>query len=113
MPKDTPGNQLLDVYEQQGIKLRLDWASLPELFDWTNDQPNLQPDVTVASVFEQRYAIRVAQLCLWEAWHKAVVWLCEVANMDEGLPCPADYAMGMADWATCCALSLQRTFGGH
>ena len=55
-----------------------------------SDQPNPQPDVTVASVFWQRYAIRVAQLCLWEAWCKAVVQLCEVANMDKGLPCPAD-----------------------
>ena len=63
---------------------------LPEPFDWTNDQPDPQPDVTVASVFRQRYTVRVAQLYLWEAWHKAAVQLCEVAKMDEGLPCPAD-----------------------
>ena len=90
VPKDAPGNQLQDVYKQQGIKPWLDWASLPEPFNWMSDQCNPQPDVTVASVFKQRYAFRVAHLSLWEAWHKAVVWLCEVANMDEGLPCPAD-----------------------
>ena len=60
VPEDAPGNQLQDVYEQQGIKLWLDWADLPELFDWTTNQPNLQPDITVASVFGQRYAVRVA-----------------------------------------------------
>ena len=31
-------------------------GSLPELFNWMTDQPNLQPDITVASVFGQRYA---------------------------------------------------------
>ena len=55
-----------------------------------SDQPNPQPDVTVASVFEQRYTVRVAQLSLWKAWHEAAAWLCEVANLDEGLPSPAD-----------------------
>ena len=64
MPKDAPGNQLQDVYKQEGIKLWLDWASLPKLFDWMTNQPNPQPDVTVASVSRQRYAIRVVQLSL-------------------------------------------------
>ena len=90
VPKDTPGNQLQDVYKQQGIKLQLNWASLPELFNWTSDQPDPQLDITVASVFGQRYAVRVVQLSLWEARCKAAVWLCEVANLDEGLPCPAE-----------------------
>ena len=54
------------------------------------NQPDPQPDVTVASVFGQRYTIRVAQLSLWEAQCKAAAQLCEVANLDEGLPCPAD-----------------------
>ena len=61
VPDDAPGNQLQDVYEQQGVKPRLDWADLPEPFDWKNDQPNPQPDVTVASIFWHRYAVRVAQ----------------------------------------------------
>ena len=43
------------------MKPRLDYADLPELFNWKNDQPNLQPDVKVASIFGHRYAIRVAQ----------------------------------------------------
>ena len=90
VPEDAPGNQLQDVYKQQGIKPWLDWASLPELFDWMTNQPNLQPDITVASVFGHRYAISVAQLSLWEAWRKAAVRLCEVASLDKGLPCPAD-----------------------
>ena len=59
-PDDAPGNQLQDVYEQQGVKPRLDWADLPEPFDWKNVQPNPQPDVTVASIFGHRYAVRVA-----------------------------------------------------
>ena len=62
VPEDAPGNQLQDVYEQQGIKPWLDWAHLPKLFDWTTNQPNPQPDITVASVFGHRYAIRVSQL---------------------------------------------------
>ena len=90
VPEDAPGNQLQGVYEQHGMKPWLDWASLPEPFDWMTDQPDLQLDVTVASVFRQRYAIRVVQLCLWEAQCKAAAWFCKVANMDEGLPCPAD-----------------------
>ena len=55
VPKDAPGNQLQDVYKQQGMKPWLDWASLPELFDWMIKQPNLQPVITVASIFGQRY----------------------------------------------------------
>ena len=61
MPDDAPGNQLQDVYEQQGVKPRLDWADLPEPFDWKNVQPDPQLDVTVASIFGHRYAVRVAQ----------------------------------------------------
>ena len=61
VPDDAPGNQLQDVYEQQGMKPRLDWADLPELFNWKNDQPDLHLDVTVASLFGHRYAISVAQ----------------------------------------------------
>ena len=30
-------------------------------FDWKNDQPDPQPDITVASIFGHRYTIRVAQ----------------------------------------------------
>ena len=90
VPKDAPENQLQDLYKQQGMKPWLDWASLPELFNWMTNQPNLHLDITVASVFGQRYDVRIAQLCLWEARRKAVVRLCEVAIMDEGLPCPAD-----------------------
>ena len=40
VPEDASSNQLQDVYEQQGIKPQLDWASLPEPFNWTSDQPN-------------------------------------------------------------------------
>ena len=90
VPEDAPGNQLQDVYKQQGMKPWLDWASLPKPFNWMTNQPNPQLDITVATVFGQRYAIRVAQLYLWEAQCKAMAWLCKVANMDEGLPCPAD-----------------------
>ena len=42
------------------MKPRLDWADLPKPFNWKNDQPDLQPDVTVASIFRHRYAVRVA-----------------------------------------------------
>ena len=40
VPKNAPGKQLQDVYEQQVMKPWLDWASLPELFGWTTNQPN-------------------------------------------------------------------------
>ena len=43
------------------MKPRLDWVDLPEPFDWKNDQPNLQLDVSVASIFGHRYAVWVAQ----------------------------------------------------
>ena len=43
------------------MKLWLDWADLPELFNWKNDQPDPQPDITVASIFRHRYAVWVAQ----------------------------------------------------
>ena len=33
VPENAPGNQLQDVYKQQGIKLWLDWAILPKPFD--------------------------------------------------------------------------------
>ena len=92
---------------------QLDWASLLELFDCTTTQPNLQLDVTIATVFEQRYAIRVVQLCLWEARCKAVVQLCEVTIIDQVLPCPADSAMGIANPAIYYALSLWQTLGAH
>ena len=59
VPKDVPGNQLQDVYEQQGMKPWLDWASLPKPFNWMANQPDPQLDVTVATVFGPRYAIRV------------------------------------------------------
>ena len=72
------------------MDLQLDWASLLELFDWITNQPGPQLDITVATVFGQRYAIRVAQLCLWEAQCQAMAWLCEVINIDQGLPFPAD-----------------------
>ena len=71
--KDAPGNQLQDIYKQQGIKPWLDCASLSEPFNWMSNQPDPQLDITVASVFRNRYAIRVAQLCLWEAWCKATM----------------------------------------
>ena len=63
------------------MKPKLDWVSLPKLFDWKNNQSDLQLDITVAAVFRQRYAIRVAQSYMWEAWCKAAAWLCEVANV--------------------------------
>ena len=72
------------------MKPQLDWASLPEPFSWITNQPDPQLDVTVATVFEHRYTIRVVQLYLWEAQCKAMAWFCKVANMDEGLPYPAD-----------------------
>ena len=97
VPEDAPDNQLQDVYEQQGIKPWLDWASLPKPFEWMSNQPDPQPDTTVAPVFGQSYTARVAQLSLWEARCKAVARLCEVAKLNEGLLCPADYTMGMAD----------------
>ena len=90
LPDYAPGNQLQDVYKQQSMKPWLDWASLPELFNWITNQPNPQPDITVATVFWQRHTIRVVQLYLWEAWCQAAAWLCKVANMDEGLPYPVD-----------------------
>ena len=90
MPEDAPRKKLQDVYQQQGMKLQLDWVSLPELFDWTTNQPDPWPDITVATVFGQRCTVRVAQSFLWEARCKAVARLCEVANMDQGLPCPVD-----------------------
>ena len=64
VPEHAPGNQLQDVYEQQGVNLRLDWAKLPEPFNWMTNQPNPQLDVTVVTVFRQRYAIRVTELYL-------------------------------------------------
>ena len=67
VPKDALRNQLQDVYEKQGMKQQLDWASLPEPFNWMTNQPDQQPDITVAIVFGQRHAVRVAQLCLREA----------------------------------------------
>ena len=33
LSKDTPRNQLHDVYEQQGKKPCLNWGALPEPFD--------------------------------------------------------------------------------
>ena len=56
------------------MKLWLDWVSLPELFGWTTNQPDLQKDITIATVFGQRYAVRVVQLYLWEAWYEAMVY---------------------------------------
>ena len=90
VPEDAPGNQIQNVYKQQGIKPQLNWASLPKPLDWMSNRPDPQPDVTVASLFGQRYTVRVVQLSLWEARRKAAVRLCEVANLDEGLPCSAD-----------------------
>ena len=51
VPKDVPRNQLQDVYKQQGMKPQLDWASLPEPFNWITNQSDPQLDVTVATVF--------------------------------------------------------------
>ena len=85
-------------------------GKLARAFNWMTNQPNLQLNITVATVFRQRYTIRVVQLYLWEAQHKAMAWLCKVANMDEGLPCSVDQAKGVANLVTCCALSLQPTF---
>ena len=95
------------------MKPWFDWVSMPEPFNWMTNQPNLQLDITAATIFGQRYAIWVAQLFLWEAWCEAIVKLCEVANLDEGLSCPADYATGMANPATCYALSLWQTLSRH
>ena len=59
VPEDAPGNQLQNFHKQQGMKPWLDWASLPELFNWMTNQPEPQPDVTIATVFGQRYTIRL------------------------------------------------------
>ena len=90
MPKDAPRNKLQDVDKQQGIKSWLDWADLPEPFNWIYNQPTPQPGITVVSGFGQKYAVRVAQLQLWDAQCKAVARLCKVVNLDEGLHCPVD-----------------------
>ena len=63
------------------MKAWLDWASLPKLLDWMSNWSDPQPDITVAAVFRQRYAVRVPQSYMWEAWHKATVQLHEVTNM--------------------------------
>ena len=63
---------------------------LPELFDQKTNQPNPHPDITVAAVFRQRYAIMVAQPCLQEAQCEAMAWLHDVANVNQGLACLAD-----------------------
>ena len=67
MLEDAPGNQIQDVYKQQGMRLWLDQASLPKPFNKMTNHPDPQPDITVATVFRQRYTIRVAQLYLWES----------------------------------------------
>ena len=72
------------------MKPRLYWASMPKPFDWMTNQPNRQLDITIAAIFRQRYAIRVAKLVLWNAQCEAMVWLCKVANLDQRLPCPTD-----------------------
>ena len=72
------------------MKPQLDWARLPKLFDWRSNQSDPQPDITVAAIFGQMYAIRVAQLYMWEALCEAVAWLCKVANVDNGFACLAD-----------------------
>ena len=43
-------------------------GELAMLFDWKTSQFDLQPDITIAAVFMQRYGVRVSQLYMWEAW---------------------------------------------
>ena len=90
MPKDTPGNQLQNIYKQEAMKPQLDWARLPKLLDRTSNWSDPQLDISVVAVFQQRYAIRIAQSYIWEAWCKAMVQLQEVANMGQGSACLAD-----------------------
>ena len=69
VPEDAPENQLQDVYEQQGLKPRLDWLSLPKPFNWMTNQPDLQLDVTAVSLesFYARFQVKMGQkylICL-------------------------------------------------
>ena len=72
------------------MKPWMDWVRLPEMFDWKTKQADPQLDITVVVVFGQRCAVRVAQSYMWEAQCEAKAWLCEVANVDQGLACLAD-----------------------
>ena len=72
------------------MKPWLDWASLTKPLNWTSSLSDLQLDITVAAVFGQRYAVRVAQSYVWEALCKAVMQLRKVTNMDQGLAYLAD-----------------------
>ena len=48
---------------------------------------------------------------MWEAQHEAAVWLYEVANVDRGLACLLDQAMGTANPVTYSVFSLVGTPG--
>ena len=64
------------------MKPQLDWASLTKLFNWMTNQPDPQPDITVATVFGQRYAVRLMQLCcgklsanLQHSFARLLIWI--------------------------------------
>ena len=111
--EDVPGNQLQDVYEQQGEKPWLAWVGLLELFDWKLYQPNYSLDITVAAVFRQKYAVRVAQSQLCSAWCNAVAWLQKVANINLWSVGLADWAISTDDPVAYYTLSLHMTLGMH
>ena len=66
------------------MKPQLDWARLPKLFDWRTNQPDPQPDITVAASLWAKVRHQGCQLFLWEAQCEAMAWLCKVANVDQG-----------------------------
>ena len=68
-PGDATGNQLWDVYKKQGMKLQLAWVDLPELFGWKLPQPEGKPDITLDTIFSERYLARVFKSQLWDTRH--------------------------------------------
>ena len=78
------------------MKPQLDWASLPKPFNWKTNQPDPQPDITVATVFGQRYAASGlhSYICGKLGAKPYSMQLCKVANMDQGLACPSRLGHG-------------------
>ena len=63
---------------------------LPQPFDWKLHQPYCNLDITVAAVFGQNNAVRIAQSQLLDAQCEAIAWLCEIANVNQCKIGPAD-----------------------
>ena len=62
VPANASPNQLEEVYAQQGAWPQLDWSALPALVAWSQRlQP---PDVSVVSVFGQKWARQVQAIAL-------------------------------------------------